>query len=427
METFDPTRAFGNTAIPRAGVWTPDILGDGFEAMALQLLPDEEGEVVATLVRHTPAADPVMRALNPGLHDAGSQAGPGLRDAHAQADPGLHDASSQAGPGLRDAHAQASPALQAGQPEADPAALVLKNLPAHRGKPLFNALYIHGWNDYFFNREMARAIALMGGQFYALDLRKYGRSWRKNQTFGWITSLRTYDEDISEALSVIGTDLPVVMMAHSTGGLTASLWAHRNPGALAALWLNSPWLDLQTSPFMRSATQQLVEIMASRDPRWVINTGGNNFYGESLQGWQKRDGALPQMYQQWANDPAIRGWSILPEWKSDNRQTLAGWLAAIGEGHQRVAKGLDITCPILTLASASSYDREEWSADVRFADAVLNVRDIVERAARLGEWITIRRYRGVHDLTLSLPDTREALWRDTQKWLNYIGVANPSH
>src|SRR5665648_589741 len=38
--------------------WEPDILGTGFEARTLPLLDDDEGAVVATLVRHRPADDP---------------------------------------------------------------------------------------------------------------------------------------------------------------------------------------------------------------------------------------------------------------------------------------------------------------------------------------------------------------------------------
>ena len=34
--------------------WRPDVLGEGFEQLTLPLGSDDEGEVVATLVRHLP-------------------------------------------------------------------------------------------------------------------------------------------------------------------------------------------------------------------------------------------------------------------------------------------------------------------------------------------------------------------------------------
>src|SRR5690606_40369013 len=43
---------------PPAGLWSPDVLGAGFEARTLPLLDDDEGEVGDPLVRHRPADDP---------------------------------------------------------------------------------------------------------------------------------------------------------------------------------------------------------------------------------------------------------------------------------------------------------------------------------------------------------------------------------
>ncbi|MFQ9503751.1 MAG: alpha/beta hydrolase [Alistipes indistinctus] len=37
-------------------------------------------------------------------------------------------------------------------------------------------LYLHGYIDYFFQTHMAERFAGEGWNFYALDLRKYGRS-----------------------------------------------------------------------------------------------------------------------------------------------------------------------------------------------------------------------------------------------------------
>ena len=37
-------------------------------------------------------------------------------------------------------------------------------------------LYIHGFNDYFFQKEMGERFVDSGFNFYAVDLRRYGRS-----------------------------------------------------------------------------------------------------------------------------------------------------------------------------------------------------------------------------------------------------------
>ena len=43
-------------------------------------------------------------------------------------------------------------------------------------------LYLHGYVDYFFQTHMARWFVARGWSFYALDLRKYGRSLEAGQT-----------------------------------------------------------------------------------------------------------------------------------------------------------------------------------------------------------------------------------------------------
>ena len=37
-------------------------------------------------------------------------------------------------------------------------------------------LYIHGYNDYFFQKQLGDSVNAHGYNFYAMDLRKYGRS-----------------------------------------------------------------------------------------------------------------------------------------------------------------------------------------------------------------------------------------------------------
>ena len=71
-----------------------------------------------------------------------------------------------------------------------------------------DVLYLHGWVDYFHQAHLADFFENLGWTFYALDLRKYGRSLRDWQTPGYVTSLTTYDEDIEAALKAIGHPAP---------------------------------------------------------------------------------------------------------------------------------------------------------------------------------------------------------------------------
>ena len=60
-------------------------------------------------------------------------------------------------------------------------------------------LHLHGFADYFFQTGYAEWWNERGYDFYALDLRKYGRSLRPHQTPNFVTDLRDYWPEIDEA------------------------------------------------------------------------------------------------------------------------------------------------------------------------------------------------------------------------------------
>ena len=53
-------------------------------------------------------------------------------------------------------------------------------------------LYVHGYVDYFFQTHMAERFVREGWNFYALDLRKYGRSLLPHQHAYYCRDLREY-------------------------------------------------------------------------------------------------------------------------------------------------------------------------------------------------------------------------------------------
>src|SRR5437016_2406766 len=112
-------------------------------------------------------------------------------------------------------------------------------------------LYVHGFADYFFQRHMAERFAAEGYDFYALDLRKHGRSMRVHQHPNFCKSISEYYADITRALLVIGR--PVLLAGHSTGGLICSLYAEEGDRRklIRALWLNSPFFAFNVPPARR--------------------------------------------------------------------------------------------------------------------------------------------------------------------------------
>ncbi|MGO4957433.1 alpha/beta hydrolase [Luteococcus sp. Sow4_B9] len=288
-----------------------------------------------------------------------------------------------------------------GEPEAAGAlvgTLVRRNAPTRRRA----MLYVHGWNDYFFQTHLADAIDAMGLDFYAVDLRRYGRSLRPGQLAGFITDLDEYHQELDAALDVLREDHDeICVMGHSTGGLVTSLWADARRGEISALVLNSPWLDLQGSPLLRAVTAPVLQRLSGSLPTTVIPLPNNGFYARTI------DAALGG---EWTMDQSLKG--------AEAFQVRVGWLAAILEGHDRVGAGLGIDVPVLTLTSARSDFRRTWDEALKHADAVLDVEKIAARAIRLGPHVTMVRIDGgLHDLALSAAEVRGVYFDEIRRWL----------
>ncbi|PZR53183.1 alpha/beta hydrolase [Xylanimonas oleitrophica] len=350
--------------------WEPDVL-PGFERLTLPLEPDDEGEVVATLVRRR-------------HEDSAAEGRSGAQPSGARGAPGVAPAEARAGSAAPDAGV--------------------------------DLLYVHGWVDYFFQAHLADFWEGLGVRFHALDLRKYGRSLRPHQTPGFVTGLDTYDEEIAAALRVMGhgpvraTRRRLVVMGHSTGGLTLSLWAHRHPGRADALVLNSPWLEFQTRQLGRRVLEPGIRAQATVAPRSTLINLDQGFYVRSIS--SRYDG-------EWEFDAAWRpdaGWRATP-----------AWLAAVFSGHDQVAHGLSIDVPILVLLSARSTPPVRWQPEMMRTDSVLNVRGVARRVPNLGSVITLVRLDGaLHDVTLSAPEVRERVWQETERWFRaYVAPSAP--
>lgn len=325
-----------------ASEWCPDVLGAPFEQLTLTLAPDDEGEVEATLVRLLP---PKRRWWAPR------------------------------------------------EPLDD-----------------VDVLYVHGWSDYFFQRRLARYWADRGARFFALDLRKYGRSLREHQTPGYITDLAAYDEDLAAALAAMGwsvyeprTDRRLVLIGHSTGGLTLSLWAARHPGVASALILNSPWLEFQLSGITRGVISPVLDLQSRVLPLSTSPQVDFGFYSRA---------------QAEVADPDDLMDVYLPWRPAQTMPVHTGWLHAILSAQAQVAKGLGIAAPICVLLSQRSAVPARWSEDLTRADTVLVVDDIARASLKLGSSVTVERIDGaLHDVFLSRREARNEAYARLDRWV----------
>ena len=287
-----------------------------------------------------------------------------------------------------------------GEPaDSELVATLIRRAPA--GQSRRAVLYLHGWNDYFFQVHLADSMVALGYDFFALDLRRYGRSLRRGQLFGFITDLDHYGQELGAATDLIGSDHDeLLLMGHSTGGLVAALWAAQHPGRVSGLVLNSPWLDLQGSAIFRTLGAPVIDRLGSSLPTSVLRLPDLGFYARTLH---------TSLGGEWDYDLALKSTPSPP--------VRAGWLRAILLGHGRVAAGLQLPVPVLVMCSASTDFARRWHEGLRVADTVLDVEQIVARATRLGRHVTIVRIdEGMHDLVLSAAPVREQVLAEIARW-----------
>jgi alpha-beta hydrolase superfamily lysophospholipase len=288
-----------------------------------------------------------------------------------------------------------------------PVVATLVHSPAPDGGPRA-VLYVHGFCDYFFQKGLAEFFTGLGYDFYALDLRKYGRSLLPHQTPNFCLDLSEYDAELDEAYRRIterDEHEEVVVVAHSTGGLVTPLWADRRrerglPGP-SAFVLNSPWFDLQGSFLLRTVGTRALDQVGARRPYQVIPRNVSAVYGESIH--QEHRG-------EWQFDTA---------WKPmDSFPVRAGWLRAVRLGHRRLHRGIESGAPVLVLASKRTLFTAVWSDEVPAADVVLDVEQIARWSHRLGSQVTITRFDGaLHDVFLSAPPVRDQAYTTVRRFL----------
>jgi alpha-beta hydrolase superfamily lysophospholipase len=268
-------------------------------------------------------------------------------------------------------------------------------------------LYVHGFVDYFFQTHMADFFIERGWDFYALDLRKYGRSLLEHQTPNFCRSLTDYYPELDEAARIIratdGHD-QLLVAGHSTGGLITSLWSHsrQGRGIIDGLFLNSPFFDFNVPWLLRRPLMSVVAGTSRRNPYRILPMSTLGLYGQSLHSDHRGE---------WMYELAWKPVTGFP--------VRTGWLDAIRRGQRKLRAGLNIDVPVLVACSTRTFRGKDWTEDVRVTDSVLDVEHIARWAPKLGPRVTIARFvGGMHDLTLSGKDVRAEVFAELGRWVD---------
>jgi alpha-beta hydrolase superfamily lysophospholipase len=245
-------------------------------------------------------------------------------------------------------------------------------------------LYVHGFIDYFFQRHMAERFAAEGYAFYALDLRKHGRSLLAHQHPCFCKDVAEYYADIDAALAEIGG--PVLLAGHSTGGLVCALYRKNGnrKDQITALWLNSPFFDWRAGREGKLAVASFLGRFFPflNDPKAVLPA-----YVRSIH--RQWDG-------EWDFDLALKPLMGFPAY--------FGWVRAIRAAHAQVHAGLALDCPVLAMHSDE-------------ADIILDWRQVARWSRTLGAQVSVLAFPGaLHDLVLSRAQIRDDVFSQLFAW-----------
>jgi alpha-beta hydrolase superfamily lysophospholipase len=267
-------------------------------------------------------------------------------------------------------------------------------------------LCIHGFNDYFFQTIIADEFLKNGYHFYALDLRKYGRSILPNHSANNVRNLSEYYADIDHALAIISAEgsQEIVLYGHSTGGLLITLYAADRKGkeCFDALVCNSPFYDFNVPWIQKKTVIPMLSFLGRFYPNFRLPITFSKFYGKSLH----------------KND--FGEWDYNLKWKPHVAPSInAGWVNAIHQGHLRITSGIIINKPLLVLHSLKSVFVKDWSEEMFEGDAILNVEDIKEKSKCVDSphKDVIGIGGAIHDLVLSGKLKRDIVFEIIFDWL----------
>lgn len=280
---------------------------------------------------------------------------------------------------------------------------VLTSSNANVGKRK-SVLYLHGFVDYFFHPHLGEQFNRHDFDFFALDLRKHGRSLLPHQHPNYCKDIAEYFEEISIAIrGMKNKSTSVFLLAHSTGGLTASNYMNfgKEKDSIAGLILNSPFLDFNQSKIEKTLSLFAAKIIAN------------------VSNYAKIEGALAPAYAQSVHKNHFGEWDFNLDWKPiKGFPTYFKWILAIARAQKKLESS-DIKVPILILHSSGSLKTSKFLEAAMTHDIVLNIEDIKRVGAKLGTDVTIEKVDNAqHDIFLSQEKVRAAGFKKMFAWLS---------
>lgn len=268
-------------------------------------------------------------------------------------------------------------------------------------------LYIHGFNDYFFNKEFAQKFVENGYSFFAIDLHHYGRNLTSHTKPYYFKNIDEFDDELTLAINHIKNDFAIsnlTLYGYSQGALIASLYANRHH-TIDQLIVDSAFFDFNFHPWIEKIALPLVAYVGKLFPEYKISSHSPNIFGQSLH---------KDFYGEWDFDLNLKHIKT-------NAPIYLGWIHAIYEAQKEIKKGINLNISVLNLYSTASSSESLTTQLLFTSDIVLDVKEMALYGKKLNEksnlTTSIAIENAMHGVILSTPVVRENAYDKIFKWL----------
>ncbi len=299
-----------------------------------------------------------------------------------------------------------SPDILAGFEAASIGDITLIRPDAPLTSPRAAVLHVHGYNDYFYQADLADWFRERGIEFYAVDMRRSGRSLKSGDHPHDMADIAEQGDDIQaavDAMRELHPDLPLVVHAHSTGALAAAIWvADRAPAHLKGVILNSPLFGLQMSKLDRAKLRGL-PLLRRVAPTAVV-------------------ARRPAIYAKYLHVSGGGPADFDTTWKTPaGVPARTTWVYAVIRAWARIEAGLTIPVPALVARSDSCGPETDDNPRLREQDVVVDTEATARLIPKLGpnarELVITN---GIHDLTQSSAEPRAAYFAGVEAFLDEV-------
>ena len=253
-------------------------------------------------------------------------------------------------------------------------------------------LFVHGFNDYFFNYKLILEFLSFGYDVYAITLRRYGSTIKKDDDKLFYTNdLNEYIEDIDNCFPKIleGNYKNIFLVGHSTGGLTSTLYCHNGKykDKIKGLILNSPFFDLNDSALMEFILKYIIYYIGVIYPTFKLASSNDDYYNTT-------------------NEETLKRFYFNPKYKLRGSSSIyAGWIKTIVYNQSLIQnKKINLKIPILVLYSDKTIPIDKMEK----GDNILDVKEINKYSDFIGKNVTEYSIKNAtHDVFVSEEEPRE--------------------